>query len=103
MYTKGEAVPEDHAEAVKWFRRAAGQGHADADADAQNNLGFMYDKGNGVPEDNVLAYHWFNLAAAQGYETAGKNKIIMQDKMTAAQIAEAQKLSREFKPKVEVP
>ncbi len=63
----------------------------------------MYKNGWGVPKDNVLAYHWFNLAAAQGNETARKNKPILQNMMTAAQITEAQKLSSEFKPKVEVP
>ena len=40
-------VPKDEAEAVRWFRKAAEQG----DADAQRSLGAMYDTGKGVPED----------------------------------------------------
>jgi TPR repeat protein len=40
----GEGVPEDKAEAVKWFRLAAEQGFADA----QFNLGYAYDFGKGV-------------------------------------------------------
>ena len=32
-----------------------------------------------------------------------ENKTLVQNMMTVAQIAEAQKLSREFKPKVEMP
>ena len=37
MYYNGEGVPQDYAEAVRWFRLAAEQG----DADAQYNLGVM--------------------------------------------------------------
>ena len=37
MYAKGEGVPQDYAEAMKWFRKAAEQGHAEA----QHNLGVM--------------------------------------------------------------
>ena len=99
MYRDGEGAPQDNAEAMKWFRLAANHG----EASAQLNLGVMYATGKGVPQNLVLAYHWFNLAAAQGEENAKKGKTIVQNKMTAAQIAEAQKLSREFKPKVEVP
>ena len=40
-YDNGFGVPEDDAEAVRWYRLAAEQG----DADAQNNLGFMYANG----------------------------------------------------------
>jgi TPR repeat protein len=38
MYADGDGVPENGAEAVKWFRKAAAQG----DADAQYNLGVMH-------------------------------------------------------------
>ena len=47
MYAKGQGVPQDYAEAVKWYRLAADQGIPTA----QNNLGFMYAKGEGVPQD----------------------------------------------------
>ena len=89
MYAKGDGVPEDDAAAVKWFRKAAEQG----DAEAQFNLGAMYAKGEGVPEDYVRAFAWFNLAAAQGDENAEKAKDDIRHRMTAAQIAEAQELS----------
>jgi hypothetical protein len=92
MYENGAGVPEDDAEAVRWYRLAAEQG----DAFAQNNLGFMYDNGEGVPEDDVLAYMWWNLAAAQGDEDAQENKDILESRMTREQIAEAQRLSREW-------
>ena len=49
MYTKGEGVPENDTEAVKWYRMAAEQGIASA----QYNLGVMYANGQGVPQDYV--------------------------------------------------
>ena len=92
MYNYGEGVPEDGAEAVRWYRLAAEQG----DASHQYKLGGMYQTGRGVPEDNVLAYMWWNLAAAQGHATAQGDKDIIEQRMTREQIAEAQRLSREW-------
>ena len=62
-------MPEDDAEAVKWFRKAAEQGQADA----QFNLGVMYVKGDGVPEDDAEAAKWYRKAAEQGYARAQLN------------------------------
>ena len=56
----------------------------------------MYGTGQGVPEDIVLAYMWWNLAAAQGVEVAQENKDIAESRMTREQIAEAQRMSREW-------
>ena len=89
MYANGEGVPEDDAEAVRWYRMAAEQGYARA----QSILGLMYANGEGVPENYVRAYAWLNLAAAQGHETAVSAKADVEGLMTAAQIAEAQELS----------
>ena len=80
---------------LSWYRKAAEQGHAKA----QLNLGIMYFTGRGVPQDYVQAHMWFNLSAAQGDADATKNRDIVAAKMTPAQIAEAQKLAREWKPK----
>jgi TPR repeat protein len=46
---RGHGVPQDYVEAVKWFRRAAEQGFADA----QDSLARMYVQGQGVPKDYV--------------------------------------------------
>ena len=89
-YANGEGVPEDDAEAVNWFRKAARQGMDKA----QFNLGVMYGNGEGVPQDNILAYMWLNLAGAQGSEYATKERKRIANKMTAKQVAEAQRLSR---------
>jgi hypothetical protein len=56
----------------------------------------MYANGEGVAEDDVMGYMWWDLAAAQGYEAAKENKGMISKRMTPEQIAEAQKLSREW-------
>jgi TPR repeat protein len=57
-------VPWDYAEAMKWFRLAADQGYAQAQA----NLGAMCENGQGVPPDYATAYMWFSLAGAGAQE-----------------------------------
>jgi len=99
MYERGEGVKQDYVEATKWYRKAADQG----DAAAQFNLGVMYDKGKGVTQDSVQALMWFTLSAAgsKGEEQAeaAKFRDSISKKMTPQQIAEAQRLAREWKPK----
>jgi TPR repeat protein len=101
LYRNGWGAPQDYAEALKWLRRAAAQG----DRYAQSNLGFMYRDGVGVQKDYVQAHMWFNLAAAAsdfGKENfAAEYRDEVATKMTPAQIAEAQKLAREWEPKRE--
>ena len=95
MYDKGQGVPQDYAEAVKWYRMGAEQG----DAFAQVVLGVRYGNGQGVPQDYVLAHMWLNLAVAQGNDDAKAARDIVAKRMTSEQIAEAQRLAREWKPK----
>ncbi len=98
-YDNGIGVPQDHAEAAKWTRRAAEQGHAMA----QFNLGVMYANGEGVSQDYVAAHLFLNLAGAKGNEKvnedARKARNRLAAKMTAVQVAEAQRRAREWKPK----
>ena len=56
-YSQGVGVPQDDAEAVRWFRLAADQGQADA----QFLLGAMYANGEGVPKDEAEAARWYRL------------------------------------------
>ena len=98
-YDTGQGVPKDYLEAVKWYRKAADQNYAPA----QYRLGFCYDTGQGVPKDYLEAYKWLLLAAAQGDEDAKKAVPDLEDKMTREQIADGQKLARNFKPRVMPP
>jgi len=62
-------VKQDYAEAVRWYRKAAEQGHALA----QCNLGVMYDKGRGVKQDHAEAVRWYRKAAEKGHAHAQCN------------------------------
>jgi len=92
MYDNGRGVPQDYVQAADWYWKAAEHGHAAA----QYNLGATYANGEGVPQDYTQAHMWWNLAAAQGEKIALENRKILAKKMTPAQLAEAQRLAREW-------
>ena len=102
MYASGEGVPQDYAEAARWYRLAAERGNAVA----QYNLGVMYAEGEGVLRNYVQAHKWFNLVATRRgmhrhQDEARNNRDIIAERMTRDQIAEAQRLAREWRPKAE--
>ena len=92
-----DRVPKDSVEAVKWYRKAAEQG----DADAQANLGLMYALGVGVPKDLVQAHAWCNIAGAKGHEPAKRGLAIIEEEMTDFQREKAMKLAREMFARLE--
>ena len=95
MYQDGLGdVPRAFEAAASWYRKAADQGHVLA----QYDLGTIYAKGQGVPQDYVSAHMWYSLAAAKGLTDAAKERDMVASQMTAAQIAEAQRLASEWKP-----
>ncbi len=96
-YQNGDSMHQDHAKAAYWFRRAAERG----EAPAQARLGLIYEKGLGVPQNNILAHMWSNLAVLQGNEDAESSRDIVAQRMTPAQIAEAERLAREWKPNLD--
>jgi TPR repeat protein len=59
-------VPQDHTEAVRWYKKAADQGLARA----QFNLCRAYHLGEGVPQDDAEAVRWLRKAADQGVAKA---------------------------------
>ena len=68
-YDNGQGVTRNYAEAAKWFRKAAEQGHATA----QNNLGVCYENGRGVAKNRLQAMKWYTQAAEQGHADAQCN------------------------------
>ncbi len=97
LYLSGEGVPKDDREALKWFRKAAEQG----ESEAQFVLGEIYAGGYGLPKDDVLAYLWFSLAASNSREEslsewADISLELVAGNMTPDEIAEAQRLAREW-------
>ena len=55
-------MKQDHAAAVRWYRKAAEQGHAVG----QYNLAGIYSNGLGVKQDHAEAVRWCRMAAEQG-------------------------------------
>ena len=62
LYHEGRHLQKDIAQAAKWYRKAAAQGHTPA----QINLAMMYIGGDGVKVDLAEARKWFTQAADQG-------------------------------------
>jgi len=97
LYYQGSGVPQDYREAVQWIYKAAEQGHVPA----QTTLGSLYAEGvHGVIEkDYPPALMWFLFAAAQGDMEALELRNSLANRMTPTEIAQAQRLAREFKPR----
>jgi uncharacterized protein len=79
-------------DALSQYETDAKQGRADA----LYNLGLAYSTGQGVSVDFVAAHKWFNLAAMKGVELAKSWRAQISSEMNPGQIAEAQKLAREW-------
>ncbi len=96
-YLLGFGLPIDYQEAVTWWRQGAEKG----DPYSQRDLGSMYEDGDGVPQNFVLAHVWYNLAASKLAPSDARTAVTklrdeLASKMTPAQIAEAQRLAREW-------
>jgi hypothetical protein len=79
-------------DALAQFEIDAKQGRPDA----LYNLGLAYSTGQGVGVDFVAAHKWFNLAAMQGVDAAKSWRASIAKEMNTSQIAEAQRLAREW-------
>ena len=95
LHENGDGVPRDYTKARQWYEKAAAQG----EAKAQLYLGLQSSFGQGVPMDLVEAYMWYSLAAGNGNAHAPGYRDDLARQMTPAQIREAQKRAREWKPK----
>lgn len=117
-YEHGLSVQQSDRDAYLWYRRAANNVD-DLSAltlmhGPQYNLALMYASGRSVPKDNVQAYMWFTLAARFGdvksptprgislFGTPNETSIDQRNRLTAqmssAEIAEAERLAREWAP-----
>jgi uncharacterized protein len=95
LYDYGRSIPQDFKKAVYWYRLSAKQGNDLA----QRRLGLMYERGDGVERDIVQAYMWYILGTTGGADRGAARKDALAKQMTPEQIAEAQKLAEEWKPK----
>jgi len=104
MYNGEVGVPLDYVESARLYRLAAEQGNAFA----QSWLGYKYEFGEGVPQDYVEAHKWYNLTASRATgdyqswrgrgwrERYADERDALAKRLTPAQLAEAQKLAREW-------
>jgi uncharacterized protein len=85
---------KDYKLSARYYREAAENKHFIA----QYRLGEMYRDGKGVIQDYAQAHMWFNIAMAEerNIDKARKSTNDIEKKMTPGQIAEAQKLAREW-------
>lgn len=90
LYKNGRGVLQDFTQAAQWFQKAAHKGNPEA----EYHLASLYKIGQGVKHDMKQAYAWYNLAAAQGYEPAVAGRENISTFMSAAEVAEAQAMSR---------
>jgi TPR repeat protein len=99
MYRDGHGMSQDYTEATNWFRLAADQGVVPA----QYSLGVMCRDGEGVPRDSVEACKWLTLAVARATAERQPRYTEVREKlaasMTEEQVAEAERLVLEWKPK----
>lgn len=98
LYSLGKGgVVEDRVEALRWYRLAAAQGHANAQASLAD---FFIMGDGGVARDFVVALMWLELAGNRGSFPLvdAQTRSQLKQRMTPAQIAEAQRLAREWKP-----
>ncbi len=91
FYAKGLGVRRDNKAAIRWFTLAAEQGRLDA----QLNLGVAYEKGDGTPQDYVRSLMWYNIVSSRTGRPWHKKRAALAEKMTPADIAQAQKLAYE--------
>ncbi|MCC7049976.1 MAG: sel1 repeat family protein [Alphaproteobacteria bacterium] len=91
---QGIGRPPDPLDASEWFRLAADQGFAES----QFNLAVLYANGDGVKRDLVESFKWLTLAMKQGHLLATRQRPVVAQQMTAAEIQEAEKRAVAWRP-----
>lgn len=92
LFEFGDGIKSNKA-AAYYYRQAAKQGYRDAQLD----LARLYEQGKGLPPDAVQAWLWYSLAARQGDASAIPGRDRVSTRMSPAQIAEAERLLREWR------
>ena len=92
LYAGGVGLKQDDEKASALYLLAAERGHPGA----QYAIGRAFSTGRGLEQDYVAAHMWMNLSAASGTEEAVKDRDVYSKLMTPEQIAQAQKLAREW-------
>lgn len=89
MFEHGRGVPQDFSEAARLYKAAA-EAHVEG---ATGMLGQLYIR----MKDPVSAHMWYNISAANDLPWAAERRDKLASQMTPAQLAQAQKLAREYR------
>ena len=100
LYETGRGIARDDAQAARWYAEAAAHGMAEA----RLRLGIMYAEGRGVNTDKARAHMWLGLAVQALPESALREDALaaltnLARRMSAAEIAEGERLARGVTPK----
>lgn len=105
MYINGEGVPQDFQKAFSLSLAAAEQG----DVFSQLRVGSLLFVGQGAPRNLVESHKWINLglsalpaSSSEQRKKASELLGLISEKMTKLQVAEAQRLAREWLEKRQV-
>lgn len=97
LYANMKGSLRDQTLAYKFYLKAAVHG----DVDSQYIVGSRLLHGEGVERDGITAYAWFNVCAASFHHESALMRDLIAEKMTPAQLDEAQKKSRSFLQEIE--
>jgi TPR repeat protein len=92
---RGDGLPRDPAEGIKWFRIAAENG----DPAAQNDLGYSLESELNEKADLIEVCKWYLLASRKGIRQADVNLAKLKRRLTPAQFEEAGQRAEAFTPK----
>ena len=92
-FYNGEGVPFDRAEALKWYRKAADQGHIPA----KYNLGVCYENGRGVTPNLQEAIKYYEQAAEYGHKLAKEALERIKNRVTKTVKADTESINIHLK------
>jgi len=95
LYEQGSGVEKSETEAAKWYELAASGG----DPIAQYDIGQRYLLGVGVSTNLPQACKWLTLAAGQGQADSTRLLRDLKSQLSAAELAQANQLLKEFVPR----
>ena len=83
LYGDGKGVPQDYAEADRWYS------NADSIPDASFQFGLLHAEGKGVRKDSFKAFIAFEFATRAGHDEARVWRDKMKAKLTEFQVKSA--------------
>ena len=95
LYLAEDGVAENPSTALQLYRKAALSGHP-----AAVNLAYIYANGLATAPDYIRAYGWLSLARLKQHEVVEANLVILQDRMTDAEIKQGEAFAEELAAEV---